>query len=146
MFIKCKLRLTQNNHPVDVDLEKAVGTSFIDLVTYWGKCDISEGDIPKERQQWVYTQSNWQLMLLDGGGKGIGMGGGGLEYAELAALGPAAILSRAMVTSRGVESVTETGVGEVLKAAEISVYFKPGPMTWQLLAFRNPGQSGWQNP
>jgi hypothetical protein len=148
MYVRCKLLLTQDNNSVEVILDKITGAAFRDVASFWGKFASSDGNIPPERRQWLFALAKWELSLMDGGGPGVGMGGGGLSYGELASLPPSATLSRALMTSRGMKPSDSSGigVGEVKNPSEISVRFRRGAMTWQLLAFQNPGSNAWNSP
>lgn len=148
MFIRCKLLLSQNTNSVEVMLDRPISGVFRDVVTFWGNFSSSEGGIPPERKQWLYAQGKWELTLMDAGGPGVGMVGGGLSFGELASLPPSATLSRARLSPRGVEPIESSGIGtgDVLNASDISVRFHGGRMTWQVLAFQNPGSNAWVNP
>ena len=153
MFVRCKLLLSQNNGSLEVVLNPPTAAVLRDVASYWGSFSSLEGGrsaggIPKERKVWLYAQGKWELTLMDSGGPDVGMGGGGLGYGELASLPPAATLSHAVMTPRGVEPSDSSGigVGQVMKAAEISVAFHPGRMTWKLLGFQERNYSTWKSP
>ncbi len=147
-MVRFKLRLSQDNNSHEVILDGAAGGIWRDVATFFGKFSSSEGNIPPERRLWSYALAKWELTLMDSGGQGVGQGGGGLSYGELASLSPSATLSRAIMTSRGVEPIDRsgTGVGEVMIPSEISVRFHRGRMTWELLAFQKNGSNAWHSP
>ena len=147
MYVRCKLGLSQDTNSVEVVLDKISGASYRDVATFWGKFSSSEGNIPPERKQWLFSLGKFELKLMDGGGPGVGVAGGGLGFGELASLPPSATLSRALLTDQGWRPLGSSGmgVGEVLNGFEISVRFHKGPMTWQLLAFQIPNSNAWQS-
>lgn len=145
MYVRCKLLLSQGINSVEVVLDKITGASYRDVATFWGKFSSSEGNIPAERKQWLFSLAKSELTLMDGGGEGVGRVGGGLDYGELASLRPSATLSRAILTDQGWRPLGSVGVGEVLNGFEISVRFNPGPMTWRLLASQIPDSNAWRD-
>jgi hypothetical protein len=148
MFVKCKLLLTQADKSLEVILRRLDFATDQDGVTFWGKFASSEGGVPPERKAWAFAVMRSELRLLDGGGAGIGMAGGGLKCGEFAALPPSAVLSHAIMVSHGLRPSDSTGVGpgEVLNAAELSVRLRNGPAQWQLLSYQSEGSNVWHNP
>ena len=151
-MLRCRLLLSQDNHSVEITLDRMIGGALSEIFTQWGKFSSTEGNIPVERKLWLHALAKWELWLMDSGGAGIGLGGGGLDFGQLVSEPPAAILSHAGITSRGVEPVDRSGVlsgfgsGTVMNAFEISVYLHRGPMSWRLLAFQVSGSNVWQSP
>jgi hypothetical protein len=147
-MLRCKLLLSQDNNSLEITLDRMIEGSYYDVFTQWGKFSSSQGNIPPERKLWVHALAKWELKLMDGGGPGIGSVGGGLNFGELAALSPSAILSHATMTSRGVEPLdpSDVGVGTILNGFEISVYFHRGQMSWRLLSFQESGSNAWKSP
>jgi hypothetical protein len=146
-MIRCKVLLTQGNNSVEITIDKSTGGYLSEGVTQLGKFLSAEGNIPPERKTWVHALAKWELRLIDGGGEGVGMAGGGLKYGELAPLEPSAILSAAWISRRGVEPIGAlVGSGMIKKAAEISVHFKNGPVSWRLQSFQREGSNAWINP
>jgi hypothetical protein len=145
MYVRCKLELSQGGKSLEVMLDRQAGAWFREVATFYGKFSSSEGNIPPERKIWVYSLAKMELRLMDSGGPGVGMGGGGLDYGELAPLTPSAILSNAHLTNRGIAPGGGSGIGagEVLNGFEISVSFHKGPITWRLLSFQNSGSNVW---
>jgi hypothetical protein len=148
MFLRCKLLLNQNGNTEEVLLEKVTASFLRDGFTFVGAFSSTGGGIAKERKVWIYAVTKFELTLMDSGGPGVGMIGGGLGFGELAALPASAILSRALLTDRGIEANDPTGVGlgTVQNGADISVAYHRGPMTWQLTSFQKRGAGGWFTP
>ncbi len=147
MFVRCKILLSQNNDTTEMTLERMTGGALSEGYSQWGACSSSENNIKKV---WIHALAAWEVRIMEVSGPGVGMVGGGLKFGEMAALPPCAILSRAITTERGIEPFDSSGVGtgKVVRAAEVSVRFHPGPMTWRLSSFQlvGGGSSQWQRP
>lgn len=145
MFVKCKLQLSQGDTALEVVLRRADSATFQDVATFWGKFSSTEGGVPPERKSWAFAFAKWELRLLDGGGAGVGMAGGGLKYGELASIPPSAVLSHAVMATQGLRPSDSTGVGagRILNAAELSVRLRNGPVQWKLLSYQSEGSNVW---
>ena len=148
MFVKCKLQLTQGDKSLEVILRRSDSATSQDAFTFWGKFTSSEGGVPPERKAWAFAVMKSELRLMDGGGPGVGMAGGGLKHGELAPLPPSAVLSGAILHPRGLMPLDSTGVGscQVLSAADLSVRLRNGPVRWQLMSYQSEGSNVWNTP
>jgi hypothetical protein len=156
MLAKCKLRLSQGGNFVEIVLNNQVGAAAQEGISYWGTFTITGddpakhiymGNIPPERRRWLFTMATWECRLMDAGGDGVGMGGGDLDYHELAALPPAAILSRAVLTDRAIEPVSgNTAPGENNDGFAFDASLHKGPIDWTLTSVLPEGTNVWQAP
>jgi hypothetical protein len=148
MYVRCKLLLTQGDDSLEVVLKSPSSATYQDLATFWGSFSSTEGTIPPERKAWSYAFSRLELTLMDGGGPGVGMVGGGLKYGEMADVPPAATLSRALMANHGMRPSDSSGVGtgEILNPSELYVRFRRGPVKWQLVGYQGEGSNAWKSP
>ena len=144
MFNKCKLLLSQGVNSAEIVLNRVAGSAAREGMTFWGAFTSTGGNIPEERRGWVFAYAKWECRLLDAGGPGVGMIGGGMDYHQLAPLEPDAILSGAVMTARGIEPMNgDTAQGRIVN----SFGFPPlnsGPITWTLVGFVPPGTFVWK--
>jgi hypothetical protein len=148
MFNKCKLLLSQNSKSLEITLNGRGGGVDVDSFAFWGSYSSSEGDIRPERKQWLFVLPTLELSLIDAGGPGVGMVGGGLKFGEMAALPPAAVLSHALMDNRGFSPIdsTGTGRGELLSGFAIWVQFNKGPISWEMSSYMPDASNAWVNP
>lgn len=148
MFIKCKLLLSQGGNSAEIILERVTGSAFAEGASFWGPYTSIGGNIPPERRQWLFALTKWECRLMDAGGPGVGMVGGGSGYGDLEPVPPAAILSMAAMTDRGIEPVNRGGSasGRIDDGFAIDISFHRGPITWTLAGFQRPGSNVWQSP
>jgi hypothetical protein len=148
MFTKCKLLLFQGGNSVEIVLNRPTGFASREGMTVWGTYTSNGGSIPPDQRRWLFAMAKWECRLMDAGGPGIGMGGGGLGYAELAPVPPAAILSMAGMTDRAIEPMSRgnTAQGRIDNGFAIGSPLNKGPITWNLEAFQAEGTSFFQTP
>ena len=147
MYTKCKLQLTDwASQSIEILIDTIKGAAFQNLVSYWGGVKSDGGLGTQNRMLWFYQFSKRELLILDGG-EGVGYGGGGLEYGQLAPVEPAAILEGALMTPRGIEpwATSGIGVGELKHPNELSVIPHAGKMTWRLTASLQAGTNKWDD-
>jgi hypothetical protein len=105
MFPRCRIAIANKSKIIEIVLLQPLGYFEQEAVTFFGKYTSQGGNIPPERKEWLLALASRELRLIDAGGSGVGMGGGGLTYGEIAAMEPFAILSEAVLTDRGIEPV-----------------------------------------
>jgi hypothetical protein len=147
MFSRCRIAIANNSKKIEIVLLQPLGYIEKEVVTFFGKY-TSDGGIPPERKGWLLAVASRELRLIDAGGSGVGMGGGGLTYGEIVAMEPFAILSEAVLTDRGIEPVfRNTAVAGQLKSGfDLNVSFNSGPVTWRLSGYIQSGSSTWVAP
>lgn len=148
MFIRCKIELSQGSNSVELELLPPQTGAFTEGMSFWGQYKSAGGNIPEERRGWLFALTAWELRLIETPSNGVGMGGGGLEYAELAPLEPVAFLSNACMTDRGIEPLVRGGAaqGRLESGFAINVSLNKGPISWRLSGYKIEGASAWQSP
>jgi hypothetical protein len=147
-FSRCKIAISNGPTTVEIVLLQIAGSAQREAVTFWGQYTSNGGNIPPERRGWIYALAPRELRLVDTGGPGVGMIGGGLEYHEIAAMDPFAIFSDAVLTDRGIEPVTRNhvAVGDLKSGFALDVQLNKGPVTWRLSGYKSTGSSAWVAP
>jgi len=132
MFNRCTLTLTQNGRSIDIALVTHpvlppwASKTEAELIKWfaaeqnlcWGRYLLPDsGSISKENCWWKFSNVRHEIVLLDIGGPGYGMAGGGQAYGELSEMPPVATLSDAVLGRWGIapagagRAVVNNGVG-----------------------------------
>lgn len=151
MMHRCRIEIANAAMKVEIILEETDSFALQNGLTLWGKYSTKPkdaGNVPPERKGWLYALTARELRLIDMGGPGVGMVGGGLGFGELAPLAPFATLSDALMTSRGIEPMIPhaPGKGWLDIGAALDSSLTRGPVTWRLSGYRQSSSNIWVDP
>jgi hypothetical protein len=144
MFAKCKITISQGAESADIILTQLESAAVAQGITFCGKVASKSGNMGQGR--WLLEVSTFELKIVDADGAGVGIGGGGMDYGDLAPLEPVAILSRAVMTPQGVEALGGSARGWLFSGFAIDVRLGKGVVSWGLTGVGQNGDSGWRRP
>jgi hypothetical protein len=100
----------------------------------WGKYSLPDSaSISKDKCWWKYSNARHEIVLLDIGGPGYGMVGGGLKYGEMSDIPPVAILNDAVLGRWGIATAgLAAGRGNVDNGVGIGGGFNRGGLSWEM--------------
>jgi hypothetical protein len=139
MFDRCKLELSQGTTSIAITLYKASRGSYKEGFTFNGRFSAPSQN---KHQEWELVPFRSELRLFDERGPGIGMSGG--KSGELTPLEPIAILQLAYISTRGIEPINPSriGNGTVKNGFSLAVGLNKGPVSWRMSAFLT-GSHDW---